>query len=523
MLASGWSVAAAYDAESKWAESGFGTITVTDARNFAHGRHHGLSQHLKDMAVVGLATGDGPDLTERTLKALPRAARWALMRSPLPGVAGALDLLVRIILLAGEVGARRGLDPGRPRVPAFGRRLYNAGIPRRMLTQLSNGAELAEGKRQRPKGEDLWIRRKVTAAAWEGASTETRDEWRTRCRAWVRIAESSTIAGLVVDYDGTLCEADERFGQPVAEVGDTLTRLVDEGMVLGVATGRGGSVLDALRAILPERVWDKVIIGMYNGGVLCRLTDQPDLEVTPDPAIEAARVALEVSPVLRAVARIRPRPTQLTIRSACPLPDGVLQRFVSEALDVPCLDTLPFSDRPRGVRHTSASGAAPQPGEAQSTRPVAASPLSVRNHAVNVFASGHTVDVIARHASKLRVVEAVRDVIVNGSSQRPPDATIMTIGDQGQLGGNDCHFLSHPMGLSVEHVSSVLDGCWNVAPAGARRTAVLLAYLTALRPDEHGDFRWSTLRVQSLNSGGHERGVAMRADPSSSKGSRATT
>ena len=479
MLASAWSLPAAYDAESKWAESGFGAVTVTDARNFAHGRHHGLSQRLEETAVVGLATSDESDLTERTLKGLPRVARSVFLRSSLPDVAGALDLLVRIIRLTGDVGTRQGIDPGRPHVLAFGRRLYNAGIPRRTLKQVSHGTGLASGKTQRTRVEDLWIRRKVTVAVWEAASAETQNEWRERCRAWVQVAESSRIAGVVVDYDGTLCEADERFGTPTARVGDTLTRLIDDGMVVGVATGRGGSVLDALRAILPERLWANVIIGMYNGGVVCRLTDQPKVDTTPDAAIEAARMALEASPVLGAVARIRPRPTQLTVRSAHPLPDGVLQRFVLEALGIPCMDTFPV------------------PG---ASSPTMQTTVHAEGRAVSVFASGHTVDVIARRASKLRVVEAVRDVIIQDSGRSSGSAGIMTIGDQGQLGGNDCEFLAHPMGLSVERVSSVFDACWNVAPAGARRTAVLLTYLDALQADGPGTFRWSTGRAQALSS-----------------------
>src|SRR5690606_28220019 len=51
-LASGWAVPAAMDLESKWSEAGFGSVTVTDVRNVAHGRHHGLSRRFGETLVL---------------------------------------------------------------------------------------------------------------------------------------------------------------------------------------------------------------------------------------------------------------------------------------------------------------------------------------------------------------------------------------------------------------------------------------------------------------------------------------
>ena len=71
----------------------------------------------------------------------------------------------------------------------------------------------------------------------------------------------------------------------------------------------------------------------------------------------------------------------------------------------------------------------------------------------------------------------------------------MTLGDQGQAGGNDCDLLARPLGVSVDRVSSRFDSCWNVAAPGARRTAALLGSLAALEPRRGGGFGWSPERA----------------------------
>jgi len=515
VLANGWSTAAAYDLESKWGESGLASVTVTDARNFAHGRHYGLWRRVEESAVVGLATADDLGLNERTLAQLPPDACSVSVRSKLGGEAGALDLVAQVIRLAGVVGAAQGIDPGRPRVPAFGRTLYNAGIPRRALalsypargeTSSITAGVTSSGRKPVGAIEDIWIRRKVTPAVWENAAADVREHWRLRCRAWVDAAEGMRIGGMVFDYDGTLCEADERLKTPAASIGAALARLVDQGLVVGVATGRGGSVLEALRAVLPKRLWSRVIIGMYNGGVICRLNDSPAATV-PVIAIDTAFATLLRSPVVAAIANIRAQASQLTVHARQPLPDGVLHRFVVEALTgyvpltcTPVARESQIADKPTGA-------ATSDTGDRVST-----------GSGVNVLSSCHTVDVIAAEASKLRVIAAVREAIhaaastANGltgaaaktlSSRRSGAAirdsalapAVMTIGDQGHLGGNDWSLLAQPLGLSVERVSSVFDTCWNVAPVGARRTAALQAYISALSPDGHGTFRWSVARA----------------------------
>jgi hypothetical protein len=204
---------------------------------------------------------------------------------------------------------------------------------------------------------------------------------------------------------------------------------------------------------------------MYNGGILFRLSEPPpsDLEVLPEVA--QAHTILSASPVVSHLAELRQQPTQLAIRPTLPLPHGLLQRFVAEAL------------------------------AAEATPP-----------AVEVFSSGHSVDVISRNASKQRVVEAIRAEIAATGKQK---LSVMTIGDQGQAGGNDAAFLAHALGLSVERVSSVMENCWNIAPRGSRRTTAMLRYLEALRPVRGGGFRLSVKVAAGLTSRALKGGEAV--------------
>ena len=50
-----------------------------------------------------------------------------------------------------------------------------------------------------------------------------------------------------------------------------LIRLLDVGIHLGIATGRGKSVREALQASLPETLWPLVFVGYYNGAEVAAL------------------------------------------------------------------------------------------------------------------------------------------------------------------------------------------------------------------------------------------------------------
>ncbi|MBK7760019.1 MAG: hypothetical protein IPI35_27165 [Deltaproteobacteria bacterium] len=130
-LASGWASMAAIDLESRWGEAGLGSVTALDPRNFAHGRHQGLSRLASDTAVIALTTPADEEVIGGTLDLLPKTISTHRVQTPLDGPWGAIDLVVRTLTLAGTIGRHQGFDPGRPGVPDFGRKLYHQRLPAR--------------------------------------------------------------------------------------------------------------------------------------------------------------------------------------------------------------------------------------------------------------------------------------------------------------------------------------------------------------------------------------------------------
>lgn len=79
------------------------------------------------------------------------------------------------------------------------------------------------------------------------------------------------FVGIALDYDGTIVPNepdDARFGPPPQTVTDELVRLIDQGLQIGFATGRGQSAGQTLRAALPECLRQRVVMGYFNGSLL---------------------------------------------------------------------------------------------------------------------------------------------------------------------------------------------------------------------------------------------------------------
>jgi hypothetical protein len=51
----------------------------------------------------------------------------------------------------------------------------------------------------------------------------------------------------------------------------SLVDLLEGGFALGIATGRGKSVREALWAALPKRLWPLVAVAFYNGAIVSPL------------------------------------------------------------------------------------------------------------------------------------------------------------------------------------------------------------------------------------------------------------
>lgn len=451
VLAAGWSSPAAHHFTSECNEAALGAALLTDYRNFAHGAYHALTQRSGDTTVVAFISPECREVATKTVDLLPSNAPRIVVETTKEGSAGAIELLLLASELIGQFPVRPDDTLARLPVATATRELYTLDV-----SQYHTVAP--HGDTRRRQRIDLWIERKVGGAAWGSASDDVRNRWREEYEKWASLQRAADVGAIVFDYDGTVCEADERFHRPSAAIALALTRVLEMGLRLGVASGRGHLLFDALRPLLAERYWERVAVGPYNGAQVMTLADTLPERVRPlDLMREAGRI-LKASPLLSAVANVSyAGEMQVTLIEAKALPAGTLRRMVLESLAV---EPEVFD-------------------------------------AVTVQATGLTVDVIARGASKRRVVDHLAAQMQSDSSSDMPQ--VFAIGDQGSLEGNDFSLLSHKHSLSVHRVSSLFDRCWNLARPGRRGSAAFIDYLDSIVPRELEGSRF-VFDIDSLES-----------------------
>jgi len=402
------------DIEARFVETGLATVQLSDYRNLAHGRHVGLDRHLEDFTVIGVVESGSAAIADRTLALLPAAVDLVELRSELAWPASVLDLLVQSMHLTAAVGQERGIDPGRPGVPTFGRRLYHLPVGKLLTT-----------KKPDPVG------RKLTGS---GTGEAGRATYETALGDWLKTIRRTDLGAVVLDYDGTCCATWDRFRPPPDDVQQQIMRLLDVGIVVGFATGRGRSLHETTRSWLPKSLWPRVHVGLYNGTLLLRLADDP-----PDAADCEG-------PLADAADRL----------DALGLPDSLLVER-------------------RRTQISIASGQIPGTHLLHLVRSVLARPPMLECKA---FASGHSVDVVASEGGKVAVLESVA---------KEAQGATLAIGDQGQIDGNDFALLAATaVSLSVDRCSADPTRCWNLDSRGERGPALLVRYLKAIQTRSSG-------------------------------------
>ncbi|MCI0465051.1 MAG: hypothetical protein L0Z62_49655 [Gemmataceae bacterium] len=420
---------AAADLESKFTEAALGHLQPADYRHFAHGRHYWLARHAETSAVLSLESEDDRVIADKTLSLLPSSVPFRRIETGRRGSRACLAALVHGLHLVGAAGRARGIDPGMPRIPAFGRALYHLNVFARMA----------------PTQADLDTREAVSIERKASASIQTltaRGElpgWRDAYARFMKRLRAVPFAALLFDYDGTLRDGPDRDHPPSAAVAAQLARLAVGGVRIGIATGRGGSVRDALRRCLPSEVWSQVTVGYRNGAEVGLLGDDdvPGESEEAGEELEAALAAIQSEKFLRGWIRPpRPRPGQVTVY---PNPGISVEQLWEMILQV--------------VLASRASGA-------------------------QVLRSSHSVDILAPGISKRRVLHKVR-----GCLQMSEDAPVLCVGDRGRWPGNDYELLREPCSLSVDETSPDPETCWAVASAGRRGPSAALEFLTAIAID----------------------------------------
>jgi fructoselysine-6-P-deglycase FrlB-like protein len=401
----------AFDLESKLIEAGLASVQLADYRNFAHGRHHWLAKN-PDSAVVAFASNEETLLAERTLGLLPRSIPSMLIASPASSYASWVGLQAAVFDLVANFGDARKIDPGRPGVPEFGRRIYHLNVFRSSKSDLKSTAIVRKKK------------------SWSRTDAEYLQQLDLAFAEVCKKFHKAKFHGLVLDYDGTVCDHVDRFGTIPKTMGEALNRIVGAGFLLGVATGRGKSVRQALQAAISKNTWRRVQIGYYNGGVVAGLEDdmQPVTNCCIAHELQNASDALDEFEKSQFELSIRPQ--QITIEARTPMDIRELWSRVAQRLEE------------AGV------------------------------NGVKVVASTRSVDVVPETTSKLALVRALE--------RARPNSTLLCIGDRPCWPGNDAQLLTQDFSLSVDEVDGSPSSAWNFAPAGILGAAALRFYLSRI-------------------------------------------
>ena len=428
----------AIDLESKFTEAALGHLQIADYRNFAHGRHHWLAKRSETSAVLAFITGTDRALAERTLDLIPAGVPQARIVFDGGPNAVALASLLAALRITGWAGRTRGIDPGRPGVPEFGRKLYNLRLPR--------PRRIAGLPRLTPR-EVVAISRKAGAAPDRLAALGELERWRDALADFLTRLRDARFAGIVLDYDGTVVDTRCRSKPADPEMVSELVRLAEAGAHIGIATGRGKSVRCDLQECLPCTLWPFVLVGYYNGAEVASLDDDsvPDGSRNVCADLQPLADALHRHPDLSECVRQEDRPFQITLEAVHVMPVSRLWDLARKVI------------RTTGVRD------------------------------IAVTCSSHSVDIVAAGVSKLNVVRRLRETV--------GDEPILAIGDRGRCPGNDHELLSEPFALGVDEISADPATCWHLGEPGQRGPTVTLGYLSALEAQD-GRLRFAAGSLQ---------------------------
>lgn len=428
----------AIDLESKFTEAALGNLQLADYRNFAHGRHHWLAKRGEVSSVLAFVSDHDRSLAERTLALIPPEIPQARVEVKGSSSAAALASLVAALRITGWAGIARGIDPGRPGVPAFGRKLFNLPLPRQSRTVTTSGLSQRDAAA---------ITRKAGLPPARLEAVGELERWRTALNTFRDGLRGTAFVGVVLDYDGTIVDTRHRFELAREDVSCELIRLLEAGAHLAIATGRGVSVSRDLRKRLPKPLWPRVLVGYYNGAEVATLDDDaaPDRTDTTCEELAPLADALRAQPELAEAANQTYRRFQITLQAKRTMPENRLWDLAHQVL------------------------------------------LLTGRTDATITRSSHSIDILAPGVSKLNVLARLRELI--------GEAPVLTIGDRGRWPGNDYELLREEFALSVDEISVDPSTCWNLARSGQRGVAVTLDYLGALKA-EGGRLRFGRKALQ---------------------------
>jgi len=406
---------------SVW-ETGLCPIQVTDLRNLAHGRHAWVHRRAPSTVLVGMLDVRTEKLWTSFVEKFPNTLRSSA--TYYKGV-GRLEQYIAVIdamMIVEAIGSAVNLDPGKPVLSEHARAIYDDP----WLATVGEGLPSP-------------VRRKIRATRQHDRAFLYPDISAESYEAYRHSLSAAKFSAIVLDYDGTVVTTEGRLDPPGEAIIKELKRLLDGGFGLGIASGRGGSVGERLREILPQQYHSRIVMGYYNGGYVTHLDiDIRDQPAPKSPKINECRAWLETKrPEL--ISCIKDHGPQLTI------------------------SIKSLTDRLKLIE------------EIRLAPPIADGYLKI-------VQSGHSIDIVLASSSKTSVLTTL------GFKLNHATLNILCVGDSGGRLGNDYDLLGQGHGVSVGDVCSRTDTCWTLFDSTILGPAALLRILTALKPLDNGLF-----------------------------------
>lgn len=397
VLYGGSGKSAAIDLESKISEGALGSCQPVDYRQFSHGRHLQLAVD-EPPVIIALGSDKDQALMDATIEQFPKKVQVLKLVLPIDFALGELVGVIYAMLIVEAVSLARDIDVGQPNVPEFGRALYNIDV----RGSLDKYAQTRPGH----------LFGKIPLV---GVEPENLDSWIAAALAFVSRLESARFKGIVFDFDGTCCFTPRRFEGLDYRVANEISRVIEGGLPVAFASGRGDSLQGDLRKSLPQQLWGRVLMGYYSGSVISWLSDD-FIRPQMDPRFASLRTWLvEHGIVSSSPSAVKVEGEQMSIRLA----GKDSKESITTAISY-WLKTNSYLDW-------------------------------------RVFCSAHSVDVLTDNAGKINVVNTFAGLI-----EAHPEDQVLRIGDSGHFSGNDYELLSEGIGLSVAAVSPLKPSCWNL-------------------------------------------------------------
>lgn len=411
----------AWDLESKLTEAALGSALLSDYRNFGHGRHHWFAKCKRNSCIIALISPIEKDLATKTINGMPSDVPVIYLETELEMPYATIDLLVQAFRFVNDLGDARGIDPGCPGVPSYGRLLYNL-----------NYFKLTNRIMPNEKIIDVAVHRKL------GATVENNvllwEYYSDACKRFVYRLNRGNYNTIAFDYDGTLSAKDHtsRYKDSLCdEIKDAIQKLLECGIEIRVATGRGKSVGNSFKNSFDKKYWPQIKVGYYNGACILTLGEEKKLEEWQNKPFDKELKTMEDELKRRLPEqciryRFEERSRQLSI-------EGDMTSEESQIVYEICCEII-WDKLLKDIR---------------------------------VWRSSHSMDIVVhREVSKLHVIE-------------DPHHTLC-IGDYGSMGGNDYELLTSWASLSVDKVSRNANSCWNIAPSGVYGLEATLYYLSRI-------------------------------------------